>query len=175
MPTIDPFIIENDNPKKAQEWYTDFDHLSLIHENNMPALTETQSTLNYILNVPRAGRYIVVVDYITDRKLPETSIIRINLGGDDDQDGVVTLYPCTYTMVCRQPVIDAESREKVFYMDDNDLRPIEIVVIVHWINENFSGPFETKNDCPKNRVIEKQVLQSNQWQPFPLKIGQSIS
>ena len=144
MPTIDPFIIENDNPKKAQEWYTDFDHLSLIHENNMPALTETQSTLNYILNVPRAGRYIVVVDYITDRKLPETSIIRINLGGDDEQDGVVTLYPCTYTMVCRQPVIDAESREKVFYMDDNDLRPIEIVVI----DKHFSGRVKTKNHCP---------------------------
>lgn len=94
----------------------------------MPALTESQSTLNYILSIPRAGRYIVVVDYITDRKIPETSMIRINLGGDDDKDGVVTLYPCTYTMVCRQPVIDAESREKVFYMDDNDLRPIEIVV-----------------------------------------------
>lgn len=125
--------MENDNPKKAQEWYTDFDHLSLIHESNMPALTETQSTLNYILNVPRAGRYIIVVDYITDRKLPETSIIRINLAGDDDKDGVVTLYPCTYTMVCRQPVIDAESREKVFYMDNNDLRPIEIVV------SNFKG------------------------------------
>lgn len=120
--------MENDNPKKAQEWYTDFDHLSLIHENNMPALTKSQSTLNYILNVQRAGGYIVVVDYITDRKLPETSIIRINLGGEDDKDGVVTLYPCTYTMVCRQPVIDAESREKVFWMDNNDLRPIEIVV-----------------------------------------------
>lgn len=171
MPTFEPFIMDNDNPRKVQEWYTDFDHLTLIHENNMPALTESQSTLHYILNVPRSGRYIVVVDYITDRKLPETSIIRINLGGDEDKDGVVTLYPCTYTMVCRQPVIDAESREKVFYLDNNDLRPIEIVVsdaIRFWISTG-----KLKIMC--RRAMGKPVLLSNQWQPFLLKIGPSIS
>lgn len=163
--------MENDNPKKAQEWYTDFDHLTLIHENNMPALTESQSTLNYILNVPRAGRYIVVVDYITDRKLPETSIIRINLAGDDDKDGVVTLYPCTYTMVCRQPVIDAESKEKIFYMDDNDLRPIEIMVNDFGFNFVF---FFFYFQFIIARVMEKPVLPLNQWRSFPLKIGQLI-
>lgn len=152
--------MENDNPKKAQVWYTDFDHLTLLHESNMPALTESQFTLNYILNIPRPGRYIIVVDYITDRKLPETSIIRINLAGDDDKDGVVTLYPCLYTMVCRQPVIDAESREKVFYMDNNDLRPIEIVVcktLPTWAVLTIH--YNEKKYC---RVKVKQVLLSNQ-------------
>lgn len=102
--------------------------MKLVNENSLPLINEEQPKLNYIVDVPRTGRYIVVVDYITDRSLPETYIIRVNLDGDDDQDGVATLYPCTYTTVCRQPVIDKESREKIFYMDTSDLRPIEVIV-----------------------------------------------
>lgn len=129
LPTFTPFITNDNEPSKPTEFYSDTDHLDLIHEKPLPLLSENQPKLNYIVDVPRTGAYIVVIDYVTDRSDPESSIIRVNLVGEaDDADGVVTLYPCTYTMVCRQPVIDAESREKIFRMDTTDLRPIEVIV-----------------------------------------------
>lgn len=128
-PSYEPFITQNNEAFKPTEYYTDIDHLSLIKENLLPLITATQPTLNYIVDVPRTGAYITVVDYVTDRSFLEPYIVRVNLAGEvDDADGVVTLYPCTYTTVCRQPVIDAESREKLFHLDTTDLRPFEIKV-----------------------------------------------
>lgn len=134
LPTYTPFITTDNNPSKPTEFYSDEDHLKLIHENPLPLLSENQPKLNYIVDVPRTGAYIVVIDYVTDRHDLESSIIRVNLAGEaDDPDGVVTLYPCTYTMICRQPVIDEDSKEKVFQLDTSDLRPIEVIVSYKWI------------------------------------------
>lgn len=122
----EPFVTTDGKAYKPTEFYSDSEHLKLIQENELPAITTEQPKLSYIIDVPRTGRYIVVVDYITDRRLPETSIINVNLADSDQGDGVVTLYPCTFTTVCRQPVIDDESREKVFYFDNTDLKAVEV-------------------------------------------------
>lgn len=127
-PVYEPFVTENEKAFKPTEFYTDREHLNLVKEaNDLPAITGDQPKLSYIVDVPRTGKYIVVVEYVTDRLYPETSIINVNLAdGDQKNDGVVTLYPCTYTTVCRQPVIDEDSREKVFQFDNTDLKAVEV-------------------------------------------------
>lgn len=126
-----PFIMEDNQAGVPHEYYDDREHLDQVKEDkHLPMVTTNQPSLNYIVDVPRTGRYIVVVDYVTDQRSPETYIIRVNLNDDEDQDGVVTLYPCTYTTICRQPVIDAESREKVFNLDTSDLRHIIVSTAV---------------------------------------------
>ena len=106
--------------------YEDYDHLSILGEKPLPLITAEQTSLNYVIDVPASGPYYVIVDYVTDRKSSEPYIIQVNLDGADTKDGVVTLYPCSYTTVCRQPVIDLESREKVFYLDTSKNIPITI-------------------------------------------------
>ncbi|CAO1298828.1 unnamed protein product [Diamesa hyperborea] len=79
-----------------------------------------------MLRVPKQGRYVLVVDYITDPSLTDAALLSVNQAKESEQDGTAMLYPCIYRMVCRQPVIDKESREKVFFIEVNDMRPIII-------------------------------------------------
>lgn len=125
-PVYQPFITDGGKASKPRDLYTDPEHLKLVKENELPVISAEQPKLSYIVAVPRTGRYIVVVDYITDRQYPDTSNINVNLADSDQDEGVVTLYPCIYTTVCRQPVIDDDAREKVFYLDNTDLKAIEI-------------------------------------------------
>jgi len=67
---------------------------------------------------------VIVVDYITDARFSEAAYLGVNQVGESEQDGIALLYPCTYKMVCRSPVMDRESREKVFYISVNDTHPI---------------------------------------------------
>lgn len=128
-PAYEPFVTEEDRARSPDEFYDDREHLDQVkEEKHLPMVTRNQPSLSYIVDVPRTGRYIVVIDYVTDQHTPETYIVRVNVAGDEEDDGVATLYPCTFTTVCRQPVIDGESREKVFYLDTTDLRPITITV-----------------------------------------------
>lgn len=127
-PSYDSFITGDDNqPIKTDLIYADSAHLALINENNLSLLNGQQQKLNYILNVPQSGRYIVVIDYVTERQWSETYIIKVKLLGSDQPDGFVTLYSCLYTTVCRQPVVDDDSREQVFFIDVSDLKPIQII------------------------------------------------
>lgn len=116
-PITETLTTEDGKSFKPVEMFSDYEHLNVLKEDEVPMLTIAQSNLNYVVQVPRAGRYIVVVDYISDRNYPDTDIIRVNFDGDRDSEGVVTLYPCSYTTVCRQPVVDVESREKIFWME----------------------------------------------------------
>lgn len=125
-PVYEPFVTQDREAFKPTEFYTDPEHLKLINEKQLPALNAVQPKLTYIVDVPRSGRYIVVVDYVTDKQSPESYVITVNLEGDGPGDGIVTLYPCLYTTVCRQPVIDGDSKEKVFYFDNNNLKAIEV-------------------------------------------------
>lgn len=122
----DPFITDGGEASKPTEFYTDPEHLKLLKEKELPVISTDQSKLSYIVDVPRTGRYIVVVDYITDRQFSESSTINVELIDSDQGKGVVTLYPCIFTTVCRQPVIDEDSREKIFNLDNTDLKAIEI-------------------------------------------------
>lgn len=131
-PAYIPIVASGGIATQPTEFYDDEQHLALINQDTpLPMITSMQPSLNYILDVPRTGGYIVLVDYVSDREMPEPYIVRVNLDDDSDDseaDGLVTLYPCTYTTVCRQPVIDDDSREKVFHLDITDLKAIKIKV-----------------------------------------------
>ncbi|XP_058457360.1 laminin subunit alpha [Malaya genurostris] len=125
-PQLEAYVAEDDESFKPGEFFKDYEHLDVIHEESLPLLTVDQNELNYVLDVPRPGRYVLVVDYVTNRHSQDISVLQINQIGNIEQDGTVTAYPCIYTTVCRQPVIDKESREKVFYIDPNDRKPITV-------------------------------------------------
>ncbi|XP_058060994.1 laminin subunit alpha [Anopheles bellator] len=125
-PQMEAFIVEDGQSFKPVEYFKDYGHLDVVQERELPILTPSQSELYYPVEVPHAGRYVVVVDYITNRTYPEVAILQVNLVGDIDQDGSANAYPCTYTTVCRQPVIDKESREKIFFLDPNNAKPIQV-------------------------------------------------
>lgn len=124
-----PFITEGDEAFKPQILFKDYEHLTAISESELPLLSKEQDQLNYMMDVKNHGKYILVVDYITDKNFTDVAIVGVNQRDELDQDGVITVYPCFYTTVCRQPVIDREAREKVFFIDVNDIRPIEITRI----------------------------------------------
>ncbi|CAO1298214.1 unnamed protein product [Diamesa hyperborea] len=125
-PVYTPHINENDGSFEVSEFYTNIDHLSALNEDKLPLMTQQQSEFNYMLRVPKQGRYVLVVDYITDPSLTDAALLSVNQAKESEQDGTAMLYPCIYRMVCRQPVIDKESREKVFFIEVNDMRPIII-------------------------------------------------
>lgn len=126
-PNYRPYITENEEAFDAIEHFKDYEHLSVINEDNLPVISDSQPKLNYLMDVPHSGRYVLIVDYVTNRNVSDVSILQVNQAGESVQDGGITLYPCTFTTVCRQPVIDSQSREKVFFIDLNDVRPIEVV------------------------------------------------
>lgn len=95
-------------------WYEDDDHLNLVQIPPIPLINDAQPSLTYFANVTQPGRYVVVVDYITDRKFPEQYLLKVKLINSDQPEGFVNVPSCLYTTVCRQPVIDEESREQIF-------------------------------------------------------------
>lgn len=130
-PSYTPLIRDETSAIEVQEYYEDVDHLGVLGEIRLPSLKGSQQSLAYVVNVQRTGPYIVIVDYVTERSgSGEAFITRVKLVGseDDEADGTVILYPCVYTMICRQPVTDKDSKEKVFWLDTNVVRPIEISV-----------------------------------------------
>lgn len=123
-PVSNAYVQRNDESYKASEMYKDYGHLSVLNEEELTLFTPTQSVLNYIMYVSRPGRYVLVIDYITDSSFTEAGFVYVNQVEESEQDGLALLYPCTYQMVCRGSVMDKESREKVFFIDVNDTRPI---------------------------------------------------
>ena len=116
----------NDGSYEAAEFYQNYEHLSAIDEDKFPLITGSQSELNYVMHVSRPGRYVLVVDYITDSGFTDAGFLAVNQVDEGEQDGIVLVYPCLYKMVCRGPVMDKDSREKVFIIDVNDTHPIFI-------------------------------------------------
>lgn len=112
---------DGDEPSEA---YTDEDHLRLVGSKSLPLLNEQQQSLTYEVHTDRPGKYVVVVDYVTDR---ENSNMYTILVKGESSEGSVTLPACLYTMVCRQPVIDDLLREQVFYFQSAGGQPIHLV------------------------------------------------
>lgn len=126
-PVLKPFFTEGSQHYHPNDLYKDYEHLTVIEEDNLPLLTPIQNQLNYAVLPTRYGKYIVVIDYVTDRANPDSFVIlNVNKAGSSD-GGVVYLYPCIYTTVCRQPVIDSDSREKIFILDPKDENIIEVI------------------------------------------------
>jgi laminin alpha 3/5 len=110
----------------AAEFYRNYEHLSLINEQELPIISQRQSELNYRIQVPKPGRYVLVLDYITDSSFSDAVFLSVNQADSQDPDGIILLYPCTYQMVCRGPIMDKESREKVFFIDVDEQTPFVI-------------------------------------------------
>ncbi|EDV96510.1 laminin subunit alpha [Drosophila grimshawi] len=126
-PATTPFIIgANGKPTNPTEVYTDSEHLQIVsHVGDIPVLSNTQKELNYIVDVPRSGRYIFVIDYISERNFAVPYDVNLRLGNDPDSHSSVYLYPCLYSTVCRTPIND-DGREKAFYINKDDLQPVTI-------------------------------------------------
>lgn len=129
-PSIEPYtpvmiahVNKNDETYDVAEFYRNYEHLSAINENELALISPSQTELNYVVNVPKPGRYVLVLDYITDSSFSDAVFLSVNQADEPDQDGIILLYPCTYSMVCRGPIMDKESREKVFFIDIDDNRP----------------------------------------------------
>lgn len=166
-PSYRPIVANGDTATQPTEFYEDKQHLELIHQDTpLPMITSVQPSLNYILDVPRTGGYIVLVDYVSDRDMSEAYIVHVNLddGNDDEADGLATLYPCTYTTVCRQPVIDAESREKVFHLDITDLKAIQIKVQLISLDLKCINIFILKgDDNPRVAIKSLAIVPVEEW------------
>ncbi|XP_037900995.1 laminin subunit alpha [Glossina fuscipes] len=131
QPAIVPFIVNaNGKPTNPNEFYNDPEHLTIVnHIGDIPLITFSQPKLNYIVDVPHSGRYIFVVDYVSDRNYAEPVFIKLRIDdGDDDQEnyGTTTMYPCLFSMACRTPIIDEQTREKVYTLSKEDSKPVVV-------------------------------------------------
>lgn len=112
-----------------KEIYNDVEHLTIInHSGDIPVLSSSQAELHYNVEVPQSGRYIFVIDYVSERNYAEPNFIKLHLDGDDSDSGSATLYPCLYSMACRTPIIDDNSREKTFFINKGDNKPVVVSV-----------------------------------------------
>lgn len=104
----------DENGENAKELYTDNEHVQLVKLEPFALLNEYQQSLTYVVDIPQSGKYIVVVDYITERKYPELYVLKVNLLENDEYEAFVSVPSCLYSTVCRQPVIDEDSKEQLF-------------------------------------------------------------
>lgn len=88
-PSIDDFQSESDglNADYGRELYTDDGHLLLVQSKPIPLISELQQSLRYDVNVKTPGKYIVVVDYITERQHPESYVLKVILLQSAQPDG----------------------------------------------------------------------------------------
>lgn len=128
-PATMPFIVnDNGKPTNPTEYYSDPEHLEIVgHVGEIPVLSNNQKELNYIVNVPHSGRYIFVIDYISERNYPVPYDVNLRMGKDQDSYSTVYLYPCLYSTVCRTPVND-DGSEKIFNINKENLEPVTIYV-----------------------------------------------
>lgn len=131
-PSIDDFGTVsrgfNADGEEAGELYTDDEHLDLVKSKPLPLVNELQQSLTYITNVQAPGKYIVVVDYVTERKYPESYLLKVKLQQSGQPEGYITLPSCLYTTICRQPVIDDDSKEQIFTLSTAGSQSFEISV-----------------------------------------------
>lgn len=145
-PAATPFIIgSNSKPTNPTDVYTDTEHLEIVsHVGDIPVLSETQKELNYIVDVPQSGRYIFVIDYISDRNFPNTYYINLKLKNNPDSETPVLLYPCLYSTICRTSV-NYDGQEKPFYISKDDLQPVTVYVgSSHILRKRFPFPLTTE-------------------------------
>lgn len=128
-PANTPFISDSNNqPIQPTEFYSDPEHFEIVgHVGEIPVLSNNQKELNYFVKVPHSGRYIFVIDYISDRNYPVPYVVNLRLGNNEDSYSSVYLYPCLYSTICRTPVND-EGSEKIFNINKDSLQPVTIYV-----------------------------------------------
>lgn len=158
----------NADGEEEGEVYTDDDHLNVIKSKPLPLLNELQQSLTYITNVPAPGKYVVVVDYVTERRYPESYDLKVKLLQSDQPEGFVSMPSCLYTTVCRQPVIDDDSKEQIFTLAGNQ-QTFEISVSLCDIR--FVCVRASLNQNCIYRVTQVHMLQLNQSLLYRFKNG----
>lgn len=132
QPSTTPFISEGSELGEVTDYYSNPEHLeAIIHSGQIPVISNTQKHLKYPLDVPRTGKYIVVIDYITVRDYDNLYVLNVRIDDKDNENsefGTATMYPCLFSMSCRQPIVDKNSKEMEFDFDVSDLKPLEIYV-----------------------------------------------
>ncbi|KAL5291286.1 epi-1 family protein [Megaselia abdita] len=151
QPSSIPFISEGSELGEVTEFYADPEHLeTVIHSGQIPIISNTQKHLKYPLDVPRSGKYIVVIDYITVRDYDSLYVLNVRIDDKDSMEyGTATMYPCLFSMSCRQPIVDKDSKEMEFEFDVSDLKPLEI--------------YHDFDDYGKIAVISVTAIPANQW------------
>lgn len=143
QPSSIPFISEGSELGEVTEFYADREHLeTVIHSGQIPLISNTQKHLKYPLDVPRSGKYVVVIDYITVRDYDSLYVLNVRIDDKDTETneyGTATMYPCLFSMSCRQPIVDKDSKEMEFEFDVSDLKPLEIYVSIMSLNSPKSS------------------------------------
>ncbi|XP_034480299.1 laminin subunit alpha [Drosophila innubila] len=123
-----PFIVgSNNEPTNPTDLYSDAEHLEIVsHVGEIPVLSNTQKELIYMMDVPRSGQYIIVIDYISEKNYALPYDVSLRLGKDEETQSSVYLYPCLYSTICRTPINDEDGHEKIFYINKDDLQPVTI-------------------------------------------------
>uniref|UniRef100_A0A8C6QSK2 Laminin, alpha 5 n=1 Tax=Nannospalax galili TaxID=1026970 RepID=A0A8C6QSK2_NANGA len=68
------------------------------------------------MTVPRPGRYALVVEYASEDAHQEVGVA-VHTPQRASQQGLLTLYPCPYSSLCRGPARDAQHHLASFYLD----------------------------------------------------------
>lgn len=126
----------NKNGENAIE-YADDEHLQLVNSKPFHLINDLQESLTYVIEIPQAGKYIIVVDYITERQFPESYELKVSLLGNYDNKAFVSLPSCLYSTVCRQAVVDEVSKEQLFTFNAPGPKSFEISVSA-FIHEYYS-------------------------------------
>uniref|UniRef100_A0A8D2JD09 Laminin subunit alpha 3 n=1 Tax=Varanus komodoensis TaxID=61221 RepID=A0A8D2JD09_VARKO len=67
------------------------------------------------LNVPKAGRYVVVLEYLNEHDQIYVGNVKINRPGQT-MEARINIYSCKYSFLCRSVVIDYMSRVAVYHL-----------------------------------------------------------
>ncbi|XP_008557031.1 laminin subunit alpha [Microplitis demolitor] len=99
------------------EYFTDYDVLSEIGQDEIPLINDQQKRILFEFRVSKPGSYILLVTYVTSRQDKSTSTLLI--GVNTSFQGKATLYPCKYTSICRQVVTDRHGKIAVSNFSTN--------------------------------------------------------
>lgn len=130
-PPIDEFSPVTQALNKNEEdaiVYADDEHLQLVDSKPFHLINVLQESLTYLIEIPQAGKYIIAVDYITERQFPESYELKVSLLGNYDNTAFVSLPSCLYSTVCRQAVVDEVSKEQLFIFSAPGPKSFEISV-----------------------------------------------
>ncbi|KAL7292410.1 hypothetical protein TKK_0013999 [Trichogramma kaykai] len=126
-PSLQPFDVvlgtsgftgTDSNRYPLTEYLTEPAVLDEIDETKMPLVNDRQNKINFELAINKPGAHVIVVTYVTPP--PEISAVQnVAIKADSGEQGKATLYPCPYTSVCRQVVVEDNGKIAEMYFPSN--------------------------------------------------------
>ncbi|KAL3275284.1 hypothetical protein HHI36_020052 [Cryptolaemus montrouzieri] len=143
------------------EFYEDLTHLPAVHvKSKIPLIIPTQRGITIDLPVTKPGPYVLLINYVTPLDDPRTHTLEVNVTNDvGTAGGRVTLYSCTYTLLCRQAIINEEAGIGIFYADGDhltiDLEGRNSNVALHSITAIPQNQWSLDYITPKPKCINR--------------------